>query len=62
MKGQGKELEDPAPVTKTFPTKFAKPKNSLQMSNNSSVNGLDQIHMSEKDINVGYIFYCLKCK
>lgn len=51
MKGQGKELEDPAPVTKTYPTKFAKPKNSLQMSNNSSVNGLDQIHMSEKDIN-----------
>ena len=56
MKGQGKELEDPAPVTKTFPTKFAKPKNSLQMSNNSSVNGLDQIHMSQKDINVSYYY------
>jgi len=50
MKGQGKELEDPTPATKPL-NKFAKPKSSLQMSNNSSVNGLDQIHMSEKDIN-----------
>ena len=56
MKGQGKELEDPAPVTKTFPTKFAKPNTSLQMSNNISVNGLDQIHMSQKDINVKYYY------
>ena len=55
MKGQGKELEDPAPATKSFPNKFSKPKTSLQMSNNSSVTGLDQIHMSEKDINVSII-------
>ena len=55
MKGQGKELEDPTPATKAFPNKFSKPKTSLQMSNNSSVTGLDQIHMSEKDINVRII-------
>jgi len=51
MKGQGKELEEPAPAIKALQNKFAKPKTSLQLSNNSSVNGLDQIHMSEKDIN-----------
>ena len=61
MKGQGKELEEPAPAIKALQNKFAKPKTSLQLSNNSSVNGLDQIHMSEKDINVSLYKHNLIC-
>lgn len=65
MKGQGKELDDPpggAAVAnnKAFPNKFGNRggKQHIQISNQSSVTGgLDQIHMSEKDINVRTFIY-----
>ena len=54
MKGQGKELDEPAPANKPLANKFgAKGNKGHQVSNNSSVTGgLDQIHMTDKDINV----------
>lgn len=51
MKGQGKELEEPP--AKTQINKFNKRKgNATGASNNGSSTALDQLHMSEKDINV----------
>ena len=52
MKGQGKELEEPTPVMKSQISKFNKRKGNFQQSSNGSSQGLDQLHMSEKDINV----------
>ena len=52
MKGQGKELEEPAPAIKSQINKFNKRKPNPGASNNGSSTGLDQLHMSEKDINV----------
>ena len=51
MKGQGKELEEPA-AAKSQINKFNKRKAGAGASNNGSSQGLDQLHMSEKDINV----------
>ena len=51
MKGQGKELEEPA-AAKSQINKFNKRKGGAGASNNGSSQGLDQLHMSEKDINV----------
>ena len=57
MKGQGKELEDP-PAIKSQINKFnkRKPPVGAGASNNGSSSGLDQLHMSEKDINVSKHF------
>ena len=56
MKGQGKELEEP-PAIKSQINKFNKRKgNTTGASNNGSSTALDQLHMSEKDINVSRIF------
>ena len=52
MKGQGKELEEPTPVIKSQISKFNKRKGNFQHASNGSSQGLDQLHMSEKDINV----------
>ena len=52
MKGQGKELEEPTPVMKSQINKFTKRKGNFQQSSNGSSQGLDQLYMSEKDINV----------
>ena len=62
MKGQGKELEEPTPVMKSQISKFNKRKGNFQQSSNGSSQGLDQLYMSEKDINVSpevskYNFY-----
>ena len=55
MKGQGKELEEPAPI-KSQINKFNKRKHTPgAASNNGSSTGLDQLHMSEKDINVSTV-------
>ena len=55
MKGQGKELEEPA-AAKSQINKFNKRKGGAGAgaSNNGSSQGLDQLHMSEKDINVSF--------
>ena len=52
MKGQGKELEEPTPVMKSQINKFTKRKGNFQQSSNGSSQCLDQLYMSEKDINV----------
>ena len=60
MKGQGKELDEPAKAdNKPLVGKFGnKGKGGMAggppsgASNNSSVTGLDQLQMSDKDINV----------
>ena len=54
MKGQGKELEEPTPVMKSQINKFTKRKGNFQQSSNGSSQGLDQLYMSEKDINVSH--------
>lgn len=53
MKGQGKEMEQEPSAAKGQINKFnkRKPTPAAAPSNGSS-NGLDQTHMSEKDINV----------
>ena len=52
MKGQGKELEEPTPVMKSQINKFTKRAGNFQQSSNGSSQCLDQLYMSEKDINV----------
>ena len=52
MKGQGKEFEEPTPAIKSQINKFNKRKPNSGTPNNGSSTGLDQLHMSEKDINV----------
>ena len=56
MKGQGKEFEEPTPAIKSQINKFNKRKPTPgAASNNGSSTGLDQLHMSEKDINVSTV-------
>ena len=57
MKGQGKEMEQEPSAAKGQINKFNKRKPTpAALPSNGSSNGIDQTHMSEKDINVRTYF------
>lgn len=62
MKGQGRDLEEnlgsKAPLTGKFQSKGK----SFMVNNNNSNNGIDQNHMTEKDIKVFRFFLLSFCQ